>query len=115
MKKSILGLSIALLLFVVAPGQIQANSENSKITVTSTSAVSSRAARSEAAEIRLNEIKAMDMSALSSSEKKELRKEVRAIKSESKANSKYVEGGHGGIYLSVGAIIVIILLLILLL
>jgi hypothetical protein len=57
----------------------------------------------------------MDMSTLSSSEKKELRKEVRAIKIESKANSKYVEGGHGGIYLSAGAVIMLILLLILLL
>jgi hypothetical protein len=115
MKKSILGLSIALLLFAVVPGQIQANSEKSKASVTSTTMISSKAARSEAAEVRLNEIKAMDMSTLSSSEKKELRKEVRAIKSESKANSKYVEGGHGGIYLSAGAVIMLILLLILLL
>ena len=57
---------------------------------------------------RLNEIKEMDKSDLSSSEKKELRTEVKTIKKNLKAS------GHG-IYLSVGAIIIIILLLILLL
>jgi hypothetical protein len=58
--------------------------------------------------IRLNEIRDMDKSVLNSSDKKALRKEVRAIKSEMKANSQ-------GVYLSVGAIIIIILLLILIL
>ncbi|MGM8363433.1 hypothetical protein ACSV4D_16080 [Flavobacterium sp. ARAG 55.4] len=57
---------------------------------------------------RLEEIKEMDKSDLSSSEKKELRTEVKTIKKNLKAT------GHG-IYLSVGAIIIIILLLILLL
>jgi hypothetical protein len=58
---------------------------------------------------RLEEIKAMDKSEMTRAEKKELRKEVRAIKSDLKAS------GNGGIYLSVGAIIIIVLLLILLL
>jgi len=57
---------------------------------------------------RLEEIKKMDKSSMSSSEKKVLRKEVRAIKAELKATGN-------GVYLSVGAIIIIILLLILLL
>jgi hypothetical protein len=57
---------------------------------------------------RLEEIKDMSKSELTSSEKKDLRKEVRSIKKEMKAIS-------GGVYLSVGAIIIIILLLILLL
>jgi hypothetical protein len=57
---------------------------------------------------RLDEIKAMDFSDLSSKERKELRKEVRAIKSELR------ELGSG-IYISVGAAIIIILLLILIL
>ena len=56
---------------------------------------------------RLDEIKAMDKSSMSSSEKRELRKEVKGIKKELKATGK-------GVYLSVGAIIVIVLLLILL-
>lgn len=57
---------------------------------------------------RLDEIKAMDKSEMKASEKKELRKEVRAIK----AN---LASTGNGVYFSVGAIIIIILLLILLL
>jgi hypothetical protein len=57
--------------------------------------------------LRLEEIKAKDFSKLKASEKKELRKEVKSINDRLKA--------PGGIYLSVGAIIIIILLLILLL
>ncbi|AWI27303.1 hypothetical protein HYN49_12530 [Flavobacterium pallidum] len=57
---------------------------------------------------RLEEIKAMDKSDMSRAERKALRKEVRAIKSELRSTG-------GGVYLSVGAIIIIILLLILLL
>ncbi|PWA07314.1 hypothetical protein [Flavobacterium psychrotolerans] len=57
---------------------------------------------------RLNEIKAMDRSSMSRIEKKALRKEVRAI------NTSLRSSGNG-VYLSVGAIIIIILLLILIL
>ena len=57
---------------------------------------------------RLEEIKAMDKSDLSSSDKKALRKEVRAIKSTLKSSGN-------GVYLSIGAIIIIILILILIL
>ena len=62
-------------------------------------------ARAQQAMNRLKEIRDMDKSHLTSSEKRALRKEVRQIK---KDNSR-------GIYLSVGAIIIIVLLLILLL
>jgi len=57
---------------------------------------------------RLEEIKNIDKSKITRLEKKSLRKEVKAIKKEGKEIS-------GGVYLSVGAIIIIILLLILLL
>ena len=57
---------------------------------------------------RLDEIKSMDRSTLNSKEKKELRKELRSIK------SSLARSGNG-VYLSVGAIIIIILLLILIL
>ena len=57
---------------------------------------------------RLDEIKAMDKSALSSSEKKDLRKELKGLK-------KDMATARGGVYLSIGAIIIVILLLILLL
>ena len=56
---------------------------------------------------RLNEINAMDKSELNSSEKKQLRKEVRGIKSSLNQLGE-------GVYLSVGALIIILLLLILL-
>jgi hypothetical protein len=56
---------------------------------------------------RLEEIKAMDKTELSRVEKKALRKEVRSIKKELAAVS-------GGVYLSIGAIILIVLLIILL-
>jgi hypothetical protein len=57
---------------------------------------------------RLEEIKALDKSSMKYSEKKALRKEVRAI------NANLRSSNHG-VYLSVGSIIIIILLLILLL
>ena len=57
---------------------------------------------------RLDEIKEMDKSEMSRAEKKELRKEVKEIKAELKSTGN-------GVYLSVGAIIIIVLLLILLL
>ncbi len=50
---------------------------------------------------RVVEIRNMDKSNLTSSEKKELRKELKSLKKEAKANN------GKGIYLSIGAIIVI--------
>ena len=55
---------------------------------------------------RLNEINLLDKSNLKTSEKKQLREEVLAIKS---------NFGPGGVYISVGGLIIIILLLIILL
>jgi hypothetical protein len=66
------------------------------------------AAKVKVMELRLIEIKEMDKSGLKSAEKRELRNEVRTIK------TQLAEMG-GGVYISVGAIIIIILLLILLL
>ena len=57
---------------------------------------------------RLDEINAMDKSKLTSSEKKQLKKEVRATKKEIKAIG-------GGVYVSAGALILILILLIILL
>lgn len=57
---------------------------------------------------RLENIKSMDKSTLSSSDRKSLRKEVKEIRKEMKAAS-------GGVYLSVGAILLVILILILIL
>ncbi|HWB27723.1 MAG TPA: hypothetical protein VG738_19750 [Chitinophagaceae bacterium] len=57
---------------------------------------------------RLEEIKNMDKSNLTREERKELRREVKGMRKEAKTMS-------GGVYLSVGAIIIIILVLILIL
>lgn len=56
---------------------------------------------------RLEEIKEMDRSKLNRADKKALRKEVRAINTE-------IRSSGNGIYISVGAIIIILLLIILL-
>jgi hypothetical protein len=58
--------------------------------------------------LRLDEIKAMNKTNLNASEKKNLRKEVRSIRHNLREIS-------GGVYLSVGAIILIVILLIILL
>ena len=65
-------------------------------------------ARLEEIRVRVTEIKEMDRSSLSRTERKALRKELRSMNKESKEM-------RGGVYLSVGAIIIIILLLILIL
>lgn len=58
---------------------------------------------------RVAEIKAMDKSELTKSERRALRKELREM------NQQARQWGSGGVYLSVGAIIVIVLVLILIL
>jgi len=57
---------------------------------------------------RVEEIKAMDKSQLSKGQKQELKSELKSMKAQAR-------GLGGGIYLSLGAIIIIILLLILIL
>ena len=66
-------------------------------------------ARTEQIMSRLTVIQSMDLSSLSPAERKDLRKELNGLKKEAG------KSGTTGIYLSIGAIIVIILLLILLL
>lgn len=105
MKKLALCIIVSCILSVSIPLQ------SSAATATTTSVVvikPSDMAKAKALELRLNEINAMDKSDLKSSEKKNLRKEVRSIK------HQLNELGGGGLYLSVGAIIIIILLLIVL-
>jgi len=106
MKKLTLWTLTAFMLLSFIPTQLKAVTEPSTFTMAAVITVES--AEANILLVRLNEIKAMDMAKLNSTEKKQLRKEVRSIKSELKAL-------NGGIYLSVGAIIIIILLLILLL
>ncbi len=103
MKKFVLYLATVLMLLTLVPMQLQAVRGPSPATTTIP-----ESAEANALTTRLMEIKEMDKSQLSSTEKKQLRKEVRSIKSELKRTSN-------GVYLSLGAIIIIVLLLILLL
>ena len=103
MKKITLSVLMAFLSLTFTPEILKAETANSN-------AEKSTSEKAEARILldRLEVIKEMDKSKLNASEKKNLRKEVRSIKGQLKTLS-------GGIYLSVGAIIIIILLLILLL
>ena len=67
-----------------------------------------KAARLEEIKSRVNEIRAMDKSELTKAERKALKKELKDMNKEARTMK-------GGVYLSVGAIIIIILLLILIL
>ena len=108
MKKLVLCLSLTFLSMTFLPVQSIYASEKEK---TTTSVPASKPAESQEAKVltgRLNEINAMDKSKLSTSEKKNLRKEVKSIRTRLKDIS-------GGIYISGAAVIVIIVLLIVLL
>lgn len=96
----------ALLLFSFSPTSLIAASGTTPISVPVNTPAES--ARAEVLLNRLDEINTVDKSELSGSEKRALRKEVRGIERELKQQSQ-------GVYLSVGAIILIVLLLILLL
>lgn len=106
MKKLMLYTMTALMLLSFVPTQLKAVTERAATSVPLNKPVDP--AEAEALLNRLEEIDAIDKSELSATEKKELRKEVRSIKKELR------EIGNG-VYLSVGAIIIIVLLLILLL
>lgn len=65
--------------------------------------------RAQEIENRLEEIKKMDVKSMSRTEKRTLRKEVKSLEKEAK------QMNSGGVYLSVGALLLIIILLIILL
>jgi peptidoglycan hydrolase CwlO-like protein len=104
-KKIITVFVVALLAISLPQKTVAANVVNTEKTTTNNS--EAEKARSTVLLNRLNEIKAMDKSNLTSSEKKELRTELKSLKKEMRKSTS-------GVYLSVGAIIIIILLLILL-
>jgi hypothetical protein len=104
MKKITVGLLTTVVLFALST---QANARMETNPAATTSVASVESAKVTALITRLNEIKAMDKSAMTSSEKKDLRKEVRTIKKE-------VKDG-GGVYISVAGLLLVIILLIILL
>ena len=100
MKKSLMLMLVAIMSITFNPMY----ASNNKPVTPIENAVA--AAHAESLINRLNEIKDMDKSEMSRAEKRELRKEVKAIKAD-------LNSSGNGIYLSVGAIIIVILLLIL--
>ncbi|HTN36992.1 MAG TPA: hypothetical protein VL053_07940 [Arachidicoccus sp.] len=107
MKKAICALMLALTMSIGVQTAMAANAgprdRNAKKELTT-----EQQAQFDKIVERVNEIKEMDKSNLTRSEKKALRSELKDMKSEARAM-------NGGVYLSVGAIIIIILVLILIL
>jgi len=106
MKKIIIGLMATALSLTFIPVQLNASAPEEPSTLVDPKPAES--AEAKALEIRLNELNSKDKSDLTAAEKKSMRKEVKSI------NHKLREIG-GGVYLSVGAIILICVLLIVLL
>jgi hypothetical protein len=112
MKKIALCLMATCLLLTFLPPQSNAatTDETSSVVVSKPAETveSAEAAEAQALLMRLNEIKAMDKANLTSSEKKDLRKEVLSIR-----ESLYTIGG--GVYISAAAVLIILVILLIVL
>lgn len=105
MKKKLLSVAIVALMFTISPIKAEVKIEEPlPITLSATE----KAEKMAVINLRLAEIKAIDKTNLTKAEKKTLRQEVKNIKREAHRID-------GGVYISLGAIIIIILLLIILL
>ena len=103
MKKLIYTLAACILLtFSVNTSALAANKVEKELT-------EQQAAELQLIKNRVEQIRAMDKSHLSRQERKALKKELQTMKEQARAMT------GGGVYLSVGAIIIIILVLILIL
>lgn len=98
--KTVKYILLAFVLFLAAPAAANVVSDSSVVSETD--------ARIKQLTQRLTEVKATDRSVLTGEEKQALRKEKRELKKELKVIS-------GGVYVSVGALILILILLIILL
>jgi len=109
MKKHILRLSLAVMLMSVAPFAQAASTPVTAIPTHLPTTTNTLPQTKEALVLlnRLETIQAMDIAGMKYAEKRALRKEVKAIEKQ----MKVLQGG--GIYISVGAIIIILLLIIL--
>lgn len=103
MKKFIYSLILVFTLGISANPVSASDNKNSKTELTTAQKV-----KLERLTNRVEEIRSMDKSNLSKQERRALRKELKEMKKQARELS-------GGVYLSVGAIIIIILLLILIL
>lgn len=106
MKKIVLCLMVTCLSLTFLPLQTSAATIAEPSSLVDTKPA--EAAEAKTLLLRLDEIKATDMSNLKSSEKKNLRKELRSIKHK-------LSTIGGGVYLSAGAVILLVILLVVLL
>lgn len=106
MKKIVFCLMFACLSLTFMP--FQSSAEGTPEPVAAVDPKPAESPEVKALELRLNEINAMDKKEMKASEKKELRKEVKEIKS----NLREI---GSGVYLSGAAIILIVILLVILL
>lgn len=104
MKKLTFYAIVTLLFLSFAPTEVKAKAESTPISITATG---TSAVQANMYLARLDEINNLDKSSLSPRQKKTLRNEVKAIR-------ERLQTLDGGIYISVGAIIIILLLLIIL-
>jgi hypothetical protein len=107
MKKLLVCIMASVMLLGITPLQANAVAEPATAPAVATPIIA-KTAETEELLLRLDEINEMDKSDLNFAEKKNLRKEVKSIKSELK------ERGDG-VYISLGAALIIIILLIILL
>lgn len=109
--KKIFFASIATLLLILSFSSFNASAATPPVADEKTATIAEKekveSPEAKAVLARLEEIKAMDKSEMTAKEKRELRKEVRALK------TKAAQLG-GGVYISAGALIVILLLILLL-
>ncbi len=110
MKKAKSGLLISILLLLLTPTHSDAKTKVNPFKLLKDKTEIS--ADAKAMIIRVDEIRDMDFSKMSPVEKKELRAEVKMLKSDLQAQQL---NSNGGVYISVGAAIIIVLLLILIL
>jgi hypothetical protein len=106
MKKITLCLMILYASLIMQPLQLKASIYVKSLSVSTLKSLDDTSV--DALLNRLNQIKEMDKSELKPVEKKQLRKEVGAIKQQLRATG-------GGIYISAGAVILIVIILIILL
>jgi len=106
MKKLTMSLMTALVLSFIIPMQLNAATDSNKVSLVATKPAES--ADPAVLLARLDEINSMDKSKLNAPERKALRKELRLIK-------KDIRQQGGGVYISVGSLLIVIILLILLL
>ena len=114
------------LLLSFVPAQVKADNDTKNVSVATVKTIETTDAAAQAQLARLEEISTMDKSTLNRSEKKELRNEVRAIKSDQDGrgrryhdgrNGRNYEGRHGGgaVYIMGGSGLLLIVLIIILL